>query len=105
MHTDVNIPRILSGKYKQNEERHLVNGKTLKIIDSYNQNTKRINGSWIIKDGDKEERKNYSVRVYTKEEFEELCKRVGFSSVVCYSDWEGGDYSENAEDMIIIATK
>jgi hypothetical protein len=27
MHTDVNVPRILSGKYKEDEERNLLTGK------------------------------------------------------------------------------
>ncbi len=105
MHTDVNVPRILSGKYKEDEQRNLLAGKTLRIIDSYDSQTKRINGAWIIQNDDKEERKDYSVRVYTKEEFEGMCKRIGFSSVVTYSGWEGGEYSENAEDMIVVATK
>jgi SAM-dependent methyltransferase len=105
MHTDVNIPRIFSGQYKEDEERNLVTGKTLRVIDCYNPETKRINGAWIIKSGGKEERKDYSVRVYMKEEFEELCKKVGFSSVKTYSNWEGMDYSKDAEDMIVVATK
>ncbi|MCF7833753.1 MAG: class I SAM-dependent methyltransferase [Candidatus Pacebacteria bacterium] len=105
MHTDVNVPRILSGKYKEDEQRNLLTGKTLRIIDSYDPQTKRINGAWIIQSNGKEERKDYSVRVYTKEEFEEMCRKVGFSSVVTYSGWEGGEYSENAEDMIVVATK
>jgi cyclopropane fatty-acyl-phospholipid synthase-like methyltransferase len=105
MHTDVNVPRIISGKYKEDERRNLLTGKTLRIIDSYDSQTKRINGAWIIQSNEKEERKDYSVRVYTTEEFEELCKKVGFSSVTTYSDWEGSDYSENAEDMIVVAIK
>lgn len=106
MHTDVNVPRILSGKYKEDEERHLSEGKTLRIIDKYNPETKRIDGAWIIKDDQgKEERKEYSVRVYTKEEFIELCKAVGFSHCEAYSDWQGTPYSEEAEDMIVVATK
>lgn len=105
MHTDVNIPRILNGKYKENEERNLTTGKTLRVIDSYNPATKRIEGSWIINDNTNKEKKDYSVRVYTKDEFEDLCKRVGFSSVVTYSDWSGSAYSEDAEDMIVVAKK
>lgn len=105
MHTDVNVPRILSGKYKEDEQRNLIIGKTLRIIDSYDSQTKRINGAWIIQNDGKEERKDYSVRVYTKEEFEGICKRIGFSSVVTYSGWEGGEYSQDSEDMIVVATK
>lgn len=105
MHTDVNVPRIINGKYKEDEERNLTTGKTLRVIDSYNQVTKRIEGSWIINDNKKQEKKDYSVRVYTKEEFEGLCKKIGFFSVITYSDWNGLAYSEDAEDMIVVATK
>ncbi len=105
MHTDVNVPRIISGKYKEDEERNLVTGKTLRVIDSYSLETKRINGAWIIKSEGKEDRKDYSVRVYTREEFEGLCNKVGFSSVTTYSNWKGEDYSEEAEDMMVVATK
>ncbi len=105
MHTDVNVPRVLSGKYKKDEERNLETGKTLRIIDSYDPGTKRINGIWVIKNNGTEERRNYSVRVYTKEEFEEICKKIGFSSVATYSDWDGSSYSPDSEDMIVVAIK
>lgn len=105
MHTDVNIPRIINGKYKEDEERNLTTGKTLRVFDSYNPTTKRIDGSWIINDGANQEKKNYSVRVYTKDEFEDMCKKIGFSSVITYSNWSGLSYSEDAEDMIVVTTK
>ncbi len=44
MHTDVNIPRIENGKYKEDETRNLENGSQLRIIDKYNEETKRIDG-------------------------------------------------------------
>ncbi len=105
MHTDVNVPRILSGKYKEDEERTLTTGKTLRVIDSYNSETKRIDGAWIIKNSTGEERKDYSVRVYEREEFEKVCMRIGFSSVITYSDWNGKEYSKDSEDMIVVAIK
>ena len=103
-HTDVNIPRILNGKYKEDEERNLASGKKLRIIDKYNPATKRIDGTWIIKDGG-EIKKDYSVRVYAKEEFIDICKKVGFAKFSAYGDWGGSEYSEDSEDMIIIAEK
>lgn len=105
-HTDVNIPRILSGKYKKDETRNLASGKTLRILDKYNIEDKRIYGTWIIKDKNgKEEKKDYSVRVYTKEEFIDLCKKVGFTKFETYSGWDKTLYSEDSEDMIIVAEK
>lgn len=106
MHTDVNIPRIMSRKYKFDEERKLNSGNMLRVIDDYNEETKRIDGRWIIthENGEVED-VDYSVRVYTREEFTDLCYQAGFTKVTAYSDWDGSEYSEDAEDMIIIAEK
>jgi len=106
MHTDVNIPRIINGKYKENEIRNLVDGKKLHIIDKYNHKNKRIEGTWIIKQpNNKDIRRDYSVRVYTKDEFVSMCKEVGFSKINVYSDWEYSNYSEDSEDMMVVAIK
>lgn len=106
MHTDVNIPRIINGKYKFNEIRTLKSGGKLKITERYNAATKRINGSWVLQNKNGNEgKKDYSVRVYTKDEFIKLCKRVGFKSCEVYADWSGKTYNEKSEDMIVVATK
>ncbi len=106
MHTDVNMPRIISGQYKTDEIRTLKSGKKLHIIDYYNKRTKRIDGVWIIVDkNSKQILKDYSVRVYAKSEFVELCKKAGFKKCKAYSYWDGSPYSKEAEDMIIVATK
>ncbi|XLQ20593.1 MAG: SAM-dependent methyltransferase [Candidatus Moraniibacteriota bacterium] len=101
MHTDVNLPRVLSGNYKTDEFRNLNSKNTLRIIDNYNPKTKRMNGEWIINGVSKQ----YSVRVYSKSEFIRICLKVGFTSCVAYSNWQGNDYTEASEDMIIVATK
>ena len=106
MHTDVNIPRIMSGKYKFDEERKLNSGNQLRVIDNYNADTKRIDGRWIITNENGEvEDVDYSVRVYTREEFTEMCYQAGFTKVTAFADWDGSAYSDDAEDMIIIAEK
>lgn len=106
MHTDVNIPRILSGKYKEDETRNLASGSQLRIIDKYNSETKRIEGTWIIKETNGiDVRKDYSVRVYTKDEFTQMCLKVGFRDVEVYGDWDKAVYSEECEDMMVVATK
>jgi cyclopropane fatty-acyl-phospholipid synthase-like methyltransferase len=106
MHTDVNIPFIEAGKYKHDEVRTTSQGGALRIVDIYDPVTKRIKGAWILKNKDGgETRKDYSVRVYTKEEFVDLCKQAGFRSCEVYSDWDKKSYSPDSEDMIIVATK
>ncbi|NET90320.1 MAG: class I SAM-dependent methyltransferase [Kamptonema sp. SIO1D9] len=107
MHTDVNIPRILSGQYKLAEIRSLQNGKKLEIIESYDRVSKRINGQWIFinEDGTKEETSPYSVRVYSFAEFSDLCQQAGFQVISGYGDWMGSPLSDRSEDMIVIAEK
>jgi SAM-dependent methyltransferase len=105
-HTDVNIPRVLTGKYRQEEKRHLTSGSELEITDKYDPASKRVNGSWIIKHPDgSQTSKSYSVRVYEKDEFVDLCKMAGFRGMQAYSDWDGSGYDSEAEDMIIAAQK
>ncbi len=106
MHTDVNIPRIIHGKYKENEIRNLSDDKQLQIIDKYNPRTKRIEGSWIIISKNKHKtEKRYSVRVYQKNEFIKMCLGVGFKKCQAFGNWEGSKYSPNSEEIIFIATK
>jgi len=106
MHTDVNIPRIIAGKYKEDEIRNLSSGNNLRIIDHFNPTTKRIEGVWIItKLGGREIRKNYSVRVYEKDEFIQMCLEVGFKKCEAYGSWEGDSYSEDGEEIMFVATK
>ena len=106
MHTDVNIPRIKAGKYKLEEERRLISGGRLKIIDKYNPKTKRIEGVWIItKSNGRVEEKHYSVRVYEKDEFIRLCKRIGFKNCVAYSSWDKKPYSKLGEEIMFVAEK
>lgn len=107
MHTDVNIPRIMSGRYKSVENRHLCDGNILEIIDRYDSSTKRINGTWRIihADGTADDLTPYSVRVYTGEEFIGWCYDIGFTRVTAYGSWDGAPLTDDSEDMMIVAEK
>lgn len=105
-HTDVNVPRVLKDKYKLNETRNLKSGNGLIIKEAFDPKTKRINGSWTITTKNrKETTKEYSVRVYTKNEFIEMAKKAGFTVFEAYGNWDKEPYSEESEDMIIITKK
>lgn len=106
METDVNLPRVRSGKYFERKFRNLFSGNKLKVIDNYNPKTKRMEGSWIIirPDG-KEIKKDYSVRVYEKDEFCKMCLRVGFRKCTAFSSWRGKPYSEKSQQIIFVAQK
>ncbi|MFZ2193108.1 MAG: class I SAM-dependent methyltransferase [Candidatus Moraniibacteriota bacterium] len=106
MHTDVNLPKMHNGKFREYEKRRLKGRGILRQVEFYNKKTKRNNGVWIIEDNNGSIRmKDYSVRVYSKNEFISLCKKVGFRSVNVYSDWSGKKYDEESDDMIIIVKK
>ncbi|MFA5961350.1 MAG: methyltransferase domain-containing protein [Parcubacteria group bacterium] len=106
METDVNLSRVRAGKYKENEIRKLISGNQLQIIDRYSAITKRMDGAWIIirPDGTLV-RKDYSVRVFEKDEFVDWCLDAGFVSCEAYGNWWGSPYDENSEQIIFVAHK
>ena len=105
MHTDVNIPRIIAGDYKLHEERNLSNGGTLTIDEMFNEQSKRIEGTWTIVDKNKSLTKPYSVRVYETSEFIDMCSLVGFETCKVFGDWEGRKYNKSSEEIIFVASK
>jgi SAM-dependent methyltransferase len=107
LHTDVNVGRMTRGKYRFHEKRNLRSGRTLEIVESYDPERKRLNGQWILIDstGLREELPRYSCRIYTADEFTDLCKSVGFTSVRLYSGWDGEDLEDDSEQMIVVAIK
>lgn len=107
MHTDVNVPRILSGKYKFTDARQLQNDRKLEILESYDPIENRMNGQWsfINSDGTREETTPYSVRVYSFREFSSLCQAVGFRKIRGYGSWDGSQLTHDSEDMLVVAEK
>lgn len=105
MHTHKNVPWILAGNSKEYEKRKLKGGGFLRQIEFYEAKSKRNHGIWILeKDGIVESR-DYSVRIYSKNEFTKICKKAGFKKVEIYSDWEGTKYSPKSRTMVVVATK
>lgn len=106
MHTDVNMSRVRAGKYKFDERRQLETGGSLRVVDNYEPQSRRMNGAWIISDGDGlPVRKDYSVRVYEKDEFVGMCLEVGFRECLAYASWAGDAWSEDAEEIMFVAIK
>ena len=71
------------------------------IEDSWNW----IENRWmIVEEGDMREF-TVSHRLYSAFELSELLEGVGFEEVAIYGDFEGGDYDENAEKLVIVARK
>jgi ubiquinone/menaquinone biosynthesis C-methylase UbiE len=105
MHTDVNLPRFTSSKAREYEKRSLSGGGYLRQVEFYNSKTRRNYGVWIIEKEGRVEMRDYSVRVYSKEEFVAMCKKVGFKDVKVYSSWSGKKYVPTSVDMIVVAKK
>jgi SAM-dependent methyltransferase len=105
MHTDVNIPRVRSGKYKSHEVRTLDGGGRLTIDERFIETTRRIEGTWTISEGASTRSKHYSVRVYEASEFIEMCREAGFAYCTAWGGWNGEAYSENSEEIVFVAGK
>lgn len=107
MHTDVNVPRLMSDRYKFHEIRNLRNGKKLEIVESYDAEQQRLRGQWILiaGDGTREPLSPYKHIVYTYDRFAEICREVGFNRVAGYGDWQGSELRDDSEEMMIVAWK
>jgi ubiquinone/menaquinone biosynthesis C-methylase UbiE len=107
MHTDINVPRIVSGTYKLHETRQLRSGRQLEIIETCDMENKRLLGTWSLlsPDGSKQELRPYTAAIYTLEDFTSMCEKAGFQNIRGYGDWEGTPLMEDSEDMIIVAEK
>jgi len=106
LHTDVSPEMINSGHYRLTEKRKLQNGGSLVIEEEYDERTKRINGLWRIEDGtDAKTLTPYSVRIYTREEFDEMARQAGFSKVDFYGSFNGERFTPESKEMIMVAEK
>lgn len=108
LHTDVNMKMIESGKYSLHELRHLKDGGKLLINEEYHARTKRLEGAWTILDklgnGSAYE---YNMRIYSLEEYEMLCRCVGFRKIDVYGsfDKDSREFSHDSQELILICTK
>ena len=107
IHTDVNVPLIALGRYRQPTHRWLEDGSRLHIRENMNWSLGRLVGSWKISDSEGVLERRYSMRVYTAEEWVGLCQKVGFKTVNVFGSFDEADqqYSEHSEELIIVAGK
>lgn len=107
MHTHITLPKIMSGDYKRHEIRTLQSGNKLELFRDYDPNTKRENGQWFIiyPNGTRKSSESYSMRIYSTEEFTNLCRAAGFRDVRLYGDWDGIPYKDSSPLLIAVAIK
>lgn len=101
LHTDVS-PEILSGgNYRLLEQRTLKKGELIQE-ESYDPITKRMNGMWVV-NGKK--LAPYSVRIYSREEFENMARKIGFNKIDFYGSFEKDEFTSQSAELIMIARK
>lgn len=66
---------------------------------------KKVERTWIkVEDGETVEY-TWEQRLYAASELEQMLEQVGFSEVEFYGNVEGDDYDEEADRLIVVATK
>ena len=109
--TEVNVPLVAKGLYRQPTKRLLEDGSLLTIREQMDWNSKRLTGSWTVQwtddRYDHKETHDYSMRVYTFEEFREICEEANLSEVRPFGsfDYSSQTYSDTSEEMIVVASK
>lgn len=82
IHTDVNPDKVATGQYGDRLERTMIDGSALYIEEEINNETRRLDGHWIIKREDKVvKRRSYSINIYSHDEMESMLNEVGFTVV------------------------
>jgi SAM-dependent methyltransferase len=108
VHTDVNISRICSGEYHFKEERSLCGNSKLIINETYDKKNSRLNGVWSILDENGIGKAyEYSMRVYSVEEYKMMGYCVGFQNVNVFGsfDCESEMYDPSSEEVILVFQK
>lgn len=107
LHTDVNLARLQSGRYNQPWQRRLEDGSLLRIFERFDPESRRMVGEWAIYNDHSVERRGYSMRVYSLEEFSEMCRRSGLVIESFFGSFDPGHeaYTPASEELIFIARK
>jgi ubiquinone/menaquinone biosynthesis C-methylase UbiE len=115
LHTDIS-PEMINKGYRMQESRSIkpitIGDKyypeaNLEITERYDSFKKRIYGKWTIVEKNEERISlpEYSVRIYSQQEFENLCKSVGFRKVKFVGDWNEDFNPDKHQELIVLAEK
>ncbi len=108
IHTDVSPEMIQNGTTIKESIRTLENNHKLVILEDYNPETKRMEGSWETTDAIGNvifPRAFYSMRIYSHDEFTLMAREVGFKKVQIYGSFNGESFNPNSKEMIVVAKK
>lgn len=107
VHTDVNPDRVENGQYGDRSLRKLRSGGQLTIQERYEAETRRLEGIWIINQGNaKPVIKSYSVRIYSHVEMEHILKEAGFSRIEIRYPNSTTEYKDDLpQEVFYVATR
>jgi len=108
LHTDVSLEMIANKTTIKESIRRLENNDRLVILEDYNAETKRMEGSWETTDSVGNvifPRAFYSMRIYSADEFFCMAKDVGFKDIEVCGSFKGETFGDKSEEMIMIARK
>jgi SAM-dependent methyltransferase len=105
MHTMITVPAFQDGRIPAVEVRELRSGRRLRSARRFDPESRREIGAWsIVTENDGEQAlPTYSVRIYTPDEFEHLCRQAGFADVRFYGDWDGSPYRGTSSYLLAVA--
>jgi SAM-dependent methyltransferase len=108
IHTDINPARVRAGTYGDRPVRTLRDGSKLRIQESFDPGTRRLNGSWeIIDPRGASRRAHYSVRVYELEELRQMLQETGFGAARIFGGLDLGQEEPSAlsQEVIVLARR
>ncbi len=106
MHSDVSPEIISGGGYMFSEERSLAGGGKLLINERYDNNSKRVTGTWTIVGANGQETLTpYSMRIYSFPELREMAERCGFRSSYSRGSFSGENFTPQSHELVFVASK
>ena len=72
---------------------------------SFTKNGKWLENKWMHIDGENQSQAQVGLRLYLKEELEDLVHKAGFVSVQAFGDFDGSQYDETARHLLLLCQK
>jgi len=72
-----------------------------RIVDDWT----RIEREWYLINGDKMQRFDFTLNLYSGQEMRDLMEQVGFVDVKLYGDLQGNEYGQRAKRLIVVGRK
>lgn len=110
IYLDFNSTRIINYKYFHGDENKsrkcTINDKVydLWVDEKYDRNTKRLLGSWTLRNGGDPVSKQYSLRIYSNEELTQLLRSTGFR-IIKFLDPNSQKFTDESRETVILAKK